>query len=178
MTGLSGSLMRQVGLTLTLTTVLLATGPIKEVRAQVQSVVGTLNCRVEGGFSFIFGSTRDLQCQYESAGGGRVQSYVGRINKYGVDIGFVRSGVILWSVIGSAAPSDGALEGTYVGVTAQVAATFGAGANALLGTNNFMLNPLSVTGLRGINVAAGIASLQLRATGEPLYEAPFPQPPR
>ena len=178
MTGLSRSLPRWAGLAFVLGTVLLTASPVHEVRAQSQSVVGTLNCRVQGGFSFIFGSTRDLQCQFESAGGERVQSYVGRINKYGVDIGFVRSGVILWSVIGSAAPSDGALEGTYVGVTAQVAATFGAGANALLGTNNFMLNPLSITGLRGINVAAGIASLELRATGEPRYEAPFPQPPR
>ena len=178
MTGLFRSLLRRAGLALVLGTVLLAASPAHEVRAQSQSVVGTLNCRVQGGFSFIFGSTRELQCQFESAGGERIQSYFGRINKYGVDIGFVRSGVILWSVIGSAAPSDGALEGNYIGATAQVAAAYGAGANALLGTNNFMLNPISITGLRGINVAAGIASLELRAAGEPRYEAPFPQPPR
>lgn len=178
MTGLSRFLMRRAGPLLVLGTVLLAAGSAHEARTQSQSVVGALNCRVQGGFSFIFGSTRELQCQFESAGGDRIQSYVGRINKYGVDIGFVRSGVILWSVIGSAAPSDGALEGTYVGASAQVSAAFGAGANALLGTNNFMLNPLSITGLRGINVAAGIASLELRAIGEPQYEAPFPQPPR
>ena len=177
MTGLSRSLIRRAGLMLVLASVLLAASPAHEVRAQSQSVVGTLNCRVQGGFSFIFGSTRELQCQFESAGGERIQSYFGRINKYGVDIGFVQSGVILWSVIGSAAPSDGALEGNYVGASAQVAATYGAGANALLGTNNFMLNPLSITGLRGINVAAGIASLELRATGEPRYEEPY-QPPR
>ena len=78
----------------------------------------------------------------------------------------------------TAAPSDGALEGSYVGASAQVAAAFGAGANALLGTNNIMLNPLSITGLRGFNVAAGISSLELRATGDFGYDAPLPQPPR
>ena len=178
MTGFSRALLRRAGLALAFGTALLAAGPVHEAQAQAQSVVGTLNCRVQGGFSFIFGSTRELQCQFESAGGDRIQGYFGRINKYGVDIGFVRSGVILWSVIGSAAPSDGALEGNYIGASAQVAAAFGAGANALLGTNNFMLNPISITGLRGVNVAAGIASLELRAAGEPRYEAPFPQPPR
>lgn len=178
MTGRTRTLMSRTGLVLALGTVLLAAGLVNEVRAQAQSAVGTLNCRVQGGFSFIFGSTRELQCQFERAGGGGIQSYIGRINKYGVDIGFVRSGVILWSVIGSAAPSDGGLEGTYIGASAQVAAAFGAGANALLGTNNFMLNPLSITGLQGFNVAAGIASMELRAIDAPQYEEPYPQPPR
>ena len=122
---------------------------------------GVLRCDVSGGVSFIVGSTRRLECVY-SPTQGPAEFYKGRINKFGVDIGFLRAGVIVWSVLSPGVNRrPGALEGTYAGVSAQVAAVRGVGANALVAANKIMLNPLSVEGLRGVNVAAGISGLRL-----------------
>ena len=48
--------------------------------------VGILTCQVEGGTGFVFGSSKDLRCHFESARG-KGERYVGAINKFGLDIG-------------------------------------------------------------------------------------------
>jgi hypothetical protein len=125
--------------------------------------VGTLSCHVSSGWGLIFGSSRSLKCAF--SGRGRIEDYDGNITRFGVDIGFQRSGVILWNVFapsGSLAP--GALAGRYGGVTAGAAVGVGLGANALVGGsgNHIGLQPLSIQGKTGLNVAAGIAGLTLR----------------
>ncbi len=127
--------------------------------------VGVLKCDVESGVSFIFGSTRDVLCRYSPTGGSEAETYVGKIEKYGVDIGYVESGVIVWAVL---APSDDmkatALAGTYVGATADVALGAGVGAKVLVGGgNSIALQPLSISGAEGVNIAAGLAALKLNA---------------
>ena len=125
---------------------------------------GMLRCTVEGNASFVFGSTRKLDCIYTPIGGGPLQRYTGTIRKYGIDVGYLRGGAMLWAVV---APSrnikPGALKGTYRGVSADVAAGIGAGANALVGgfKGSVGLQPLSVTGLKGVNVAAAVTRLDL-----------------
>ena len=95
---------------------------------------GYLKCDVEGNVSFVFGSSRDVNCTYTPDGKGRVDRYSGTIDKYGVDIGYLENGVILWGVV---APTDdvgpGALAGNYGGVTGSAAVGVGAGANVLVG---------------------------------------------
>jgi Protein of unknown function (DUF992) len=59
------------------------------------------------------------------------------------------------------ASGPGALSGNYIGASADVVAGVGAGANALVGGNKMVLNPISVSGDIGINLAAGIADLDL-----------------
>ncbi|MGE3232039.1 MAG: DUF992 domain-containing protein, partial [Hyphomicrobium sp.] len=108
---------------------------------------------------------RDISCTY-SPDGKRVDRYVGEIKKYGVDIGYQENSVMLWGVI--APTSDvgpGALAGDYAGGTAAAALGVGVGANALIGGSNdtIVLQPLSVEGIEGINVAAGIGILSLKA---------------
>jgi hypothetical protein len=126
---------------------------------------GVLTCNVSKGWGFVFGSTRDLNCTYAHADG-KVERYAGRINKYGVDIGYHNGGVIAWAVL---APTEdmahGALAGTFVGATASAAVGVGAGANVLVGGSNktISLQPLSVEGMTGVNVAAGIAGIVLKA---------------
>jgi hypothetical protein len=142
--------------------------------------VGTLSCHVSSGWGLIFGSSRSLKCAF--SGGGRVEDYDGNITRFGVDIGFQRSGVILWNVFaptGSLRP--GALAGRYGGVTAGAAVGVGLGANALVGGsgNHIGLQPLSIQGKTGLNVAAGIAGLTLRfvppkAGAEPTAEKAAP----
>ena len=57
----------------------------------------------------------------------------------------------------------GDLAGTYVGGSAAIALGLGAGANALIGGsgNSVALQPLSLEGQIGINVAAGAEGLTL-----------------
>jgi hypothetical protein len=127
---------------------------------------GYLKCDVEGNVSFIFGSSRDIHCTYTPDAKGRVDRYSGTIDKYGVDIGYRENGVMLWAVI--APTSDvgpGALAGNYGGVTGSVAAVYGVGANALIGgsKDSIVLQPVSVEGIEGLNIAAGIGILKLKA---------------
>jgi len=61
----------------------------------------------------------------------------------------------------------GDLSGSYGGVTAGAAIGIGGNANALVGgsDNSFALQPLSFEGQTGLNVAVGVASLELRDAG-------------
>jgi hypothetical protein len=127
---------------------------------------GYLRCDVAGSVSFIFGSSRNLKCSYETSGTHRVDNYTGTIKQYGIDIGYQKKGVMIWAVV---APTNdvgaGALAGDYGGITADLAAGYGVGADALFGgyKNSIALQPLSVEGIQGINIAAGIVGLTLKA---------------
>jgi len=132
--------------------------------AQAQGVqVGILACNVESGFGFIVGSSRAVDCTFSSPTGSP-QHYVGSIRKLGIDIGYLQSGVVVWSVV---APTinfaPGSLSGSYGGVTASAAVGIGAGANVLVGgsDNSIALQPVSVEGTTGLNVAAGIAEMTM-----------------
>ena len=136
------------------------------VPAQADGVkVGTLSCQVSSGWGFIFGSSKDLRC-YFSPGRAWGERYVGRVSKFGVDIGYTSGGVLVWGVF---APTSGvprgALSGDYVGATASATAGIGVGANALIGGfhRSITLQPLSVEGNSGLNVAAGIGAISLRS---------------
>ena len=128
--------------------------------------VGTLTCGVASGWGFIFGSTKDLHCVFRQNDRHAVH-YSGSIAKFGVDIGYTEGGVLVWEVV--APTSDvrpGALEGDYVGVSAGATAGVGVGANVLVGgfDKSIDLQPLSVSGNEGLNVAAGIGSITLKYT--------------
>jgi hypothetical protein len=128
--------------------------------------VGELTCGVASGWGFVFGSTKDLRCVFRQNDKKAVH-YSGSISKFGVDIGYTEGGVLVWEVV--APTSDvraGALEGDYVGVSAGATAGVGIGANVLVGgfDKSFSLQPLSVSGNKGLNVAAGIGSISLKHT--------------
>jgi di/tricarboxylate transporter len=58
----------------------------------------------------------------------------------------------------------GALEGSYAGVTAGASVGVGASANALIGgfDKSITLQPISIEGNTGLNVAAGIGAMHLK----------------
>ncbi len=124
---------------------------------------GYLTCHVAAGWGFIFGSSRKLQCAY-ALQPGYTEYYTGSITKFGADIGYLSSGVILWAVL---APTtnlgQGALAGHYGGATASAAVGVGAGANVLVGgfNSSIALQPVSIEGQNGLNVAAGVAQMTL-----------------
>jgi hypothetical protein len=132
--------------------------------AQSAVNVGTLTCNVASGFGFIFGSSKALNCTF--SGLGRAEHYLGSITKFGADIGYTSGGVIVWTVVAPvAAMVPGALSGNYGGVTASATVGVGVGANALVGgsNNTIALQPLSIEGNTGLNVAAGIGGITLSA---------------
>jgi hypothetical protein len=132
--------------------------------AQAQAVrAGVLTCNVASGFGFIFGSTKAVNCSFAPPGG-PPQHYVGSIDKFGVDIGYTQGGVLVWTVLApTTSPAPGSLAGSYGGATASATAGVGAGANLLVGGSNqtISLQPLSIEGNTGLNVAAGVAALTL-----------------
>jgi Protein of unknown function (DUF992) len=134
--------------------------------AQAQSGVrvGTLTCNVAGGWGFVFGSSKALRCVLSPGPGGRPEHYYGRINKFGVDIGYTQGGVLVWAVFApSANLAVGAVAGDYAGATASATVGVGAGANVLVGGSNhsISLQPLSIEGNTGLNVAAGVGAITL-----------------
>jgi hypothetical protein len=132
-----------------------------EQKATVRA--GYLTCHVSSGWGFIFGSSRSMKCSY-SMQPGYTEYYTGTINKFGADIGYLSSAVMIWAVL---APTtnlgQGALAGHYAGATASAAVGVGAGANVLVGgfKNSIALQPITIEGQNGLNVAAGVAELSL-----------------
>ncbi len=133
------------------------------VLAAVTVKTGMLTCHVSTGYGFVFGSSRALNCTY--AGNGRVEHYSGDISKFGVDIGYIQSGVIVWAVL---APTTnlaaGALTGDYGGVTAGGSVAVGGSVSGLIGGSNreISLQPFSIEGDKGFNLAAGIETITLK----------------
>ena len=126
--------------------------------------IGTLSCHEASGWGFVFGSSHDLRCTFYN--GDSVQQYEGSISKFGVDIGYQKAGVLVWEVIApNDRPEHGTLDGHYGGLTAGAAVGVGLDANALIGGSDrsIALQPVSIQGMTGLNVAAGIGELTLRS---------------
>jgi uncharacterized protein DUF992 len=126
---------------------------------------GTLTCNGQGSVGLILGSQEKLSCDFTSSNGAIVQRYDGTITRVGLDVGVRGKSVMIWTVLGSTSQLPGeALGGSFAGVSADVAAGIGVGANALLGGNDqsVVLQPLSVSGGTGVNIAVGVSGLTLR----------------
>ena len=133
-------------------------------QAQGTAQLGTLTCNEAAGWGFVLGSSKAIRCTFAHAGG-PPEHYTGSINKFGVDIGYTQGGVLVWAVFAPTAQvAPGALSGSYGGATGSATVGVGAGANVLIGGSNrtISLQPLSLEGNTGLNVAAGIAAMTLR----------------
>ncbi len=132
--------------------------------AQDRTKAGTLNCDISAGIGAIIASKKSVTCMFTPSARGPREVYVGSISKLGVDIGATSGGQMVWAVFAPSSRKFGALAGNYVGGTAEATVGAGLGANALVGGSNrtVTLQPLSVTGQTGLNVAAGVAELTLR----------------
>ena len=128
--------------------------------------VGTLRCHEASGWGLVFGSSHDLKCVFNTfAKGEKPTRFTGKIKKFGVDLGYQSNAVILWAVASTSEKlTPGEMVGTYVGVTAEAAWAGGLGANVLVGGSKkgYALQPVSVEGLTGANVAAGVLEVELK----------------
>lgn len=126
--------------------------------------VGTLSCDISGGIGLIITSKKDLTCMFTPSQPGPREVYVGSISKFGLDLGATAGGKMIWAVYAPTNRKFGALAGHYGGATAEATVGAGVGANVLVGGSNrtITLQPVSVQGQAGLNVAAGVAGLELR----------------
>jgi hypothetical protein len=125
---------------------------------------GTLTCDISGGIGFIIGSQKALNCSFVPALPGPPEFYSGVITKLGLDLGGTRGGVMTWGVYAPTTRAVGFLAGTYAGASAEATLGAGVGANILVGGSNHTveLQPLSVQEQTGVNIAAGVAEIELR----------------
>ncbi len=137
------------------------TGP---AQAQERVQAGSLTCVVSAGIGLIIGSQRNVSCTFTPAAPGPIEYYTGTISKLGVDIGVTTGGVMVWLVWAPTNRPVGGLAGSYAGGAAEASVVAGIGANALIGGSNrtIALQPFSVQGQVGLNIAAGVAGLELR----------------
>lgn len=126
---------------------------------------GLLSCDVSAGVGLILVQRQTLNCAFTNSSGAAPDHYLGTITDYGVALGEVAAGHLIWGVLSavSGGVPHGALAGNYGGVGAEATAGAGLGANVLVGGSGraFSLQPVSVEGQVGVNVAAGITAVTL-----------------
>jgi hypothetical protein len=128
---------------------------------------GILQCEGGQNVGFVVGSVTSLECVFQSEGH-RPEPYIATVRRIGVDLGVTEQTKFSWAVN---APDSrigrGELAGNYGGVGANASVGIGGGGNFLVGgpANSYALQPLSVQGQTGLNVAAGVASLELQPVG-------------
>ena len=134
-------------------------------QAPDRTKVGALTCDISGGIGLIIASKKSVACVFTPANASAPREvYTGAITKFGIDIGATTGGEMVWSVFAPSNRLFGALAGDYVGGSAEATVGAGLGANVLVGGSNrtVALQPISVQGQTGLNIAAGVTGLELR----------------
>lgn len=125
---------------------------------------GILQCQGGQNVGFVVGSVTSLECVFQSQGR-RPEPYVATVRRFGLDLGVTEQTQFSWAV---SAPTvrigRGELTGNYGGVGANASVGIGGGGNFLVGgpANSYALQPISVQGQTGLNVAAGVADIELQ----------------
>jgi len=125
---------------------------------------GVLTCDVSGGIGLILGSQRQVSCVYTPDLPGPQEGYIGSFTRFGLDLGITGGAVMVWAVFSGTSAGPGFLAGNYVGASGEATIAAGLGANVLVGGSNqtVALQPLSVSGQVGLNIAVGLGDLTLR----------------
>ena len=149
--------------TFTIATTLALIAPLASANATPPVRAGILQCQGGQNVGFVVGSVTSLECVFRSEGR-RPEPYIATVRRIGLDIGVTEQTQLSWAVN---APNSrlgrGELAGTYGGVGANASIGVGGGGNFLVGgpANIYVLQPISLQGQTGLNVAAGIADIQL-----------------
>jgi uncharacterized protein DUF992 len=146
-------------------TTLLASFAGANAQQPIQRVqVGILECRGGSSVGFVVGSVTNLGCVLRIEGMPE-DRYIATIHKVGLDLGITQESALAWGVYAPVARlGPGDLSGNYAGAQGSASVGVGVGGNVLVGgsDNSIALQPLSVQGQVGLNVAAGLESLELR----------------
>ena len=126
---------------------------------------GILQCQGGQNVGFVVGSVTSLECVFQSEGR-RPEPYIATVHRFGLDLGITDQTRLTWAVN---APTGrvgrGHLAGNYGGVGANASVGLGGGGNFLVGgpQNSYALQPISLQGQTGLNVAAGVANIELES---------------
>jgi hypothetical protein len=133
-------------------------------QAPDRTKAGTLTCDISAGIGLIVTSKKDLTCMFTPSQPGPREVYTGSISKFGLDIGATAGGEMIWAVYAPSTRKFGALAGRYAGASGEATVGAGVGANVLVGGSDrtVSLQPVSVQGQAGLNLAVGVAELNLR----------------
>ena len=137
---------------------------LKPADAQPRQIqVGTLACSLSSSVGLVLGSQKNVNCVFRGQPGEPEEAYTGTMTTIGLDIGVTTGGVVVWAVFADSNRYAGMLAGTYAGATAEVSVAAGLGANVLVGGSHrtVALQPLSVQGQMGLDIAGGIGALEL-----------------
>jgi uncharacterized protein DUF992 len=155
---------RPFGVLAAMAVVAAVASPVSTMAQGERVKAGTLTCDISGGIGLIITSHKDVACIFTPSQPGPREVYVGGIDKFGLDLGATAGGELVWAVYAPTTRRFGALAGQYSGASAEATVGAGLGANVLVGGSDrtVALQPLSVQGQAGLNVAAGVAELTLR----------------
>jgi len=145
--------------------------PIASANAVPAMRAGVLQCHGGQNVGFVVGSVTSLECVFQSEGR-RPEPYIATVKRIGLDLGITEQTQFSWAVNSpDGRLGYGGLAGSYGGVGANASVGVGFGGNFLVGgpANAYALQPISVQGQTGLNVAAGIAGVDLQpvAYGHP-----------
>jgi hypothetical protein len=156
--------MRKLTIVAALAVSVAAAGAALAQRPPDRIQAGTLTCDISGGIGFLIGSQKTLNCSFVPSLPGPPEFYAGVISKLGLDLGGTTGGVMVWAVYAPTSRAAGGLAGSYGGASAEATVGAGVGANILVGGSNrtVELQPLSVQGQTGLNIAAGVTGIELR----------------
>jgi Protein of unknown function (DUF992) len=130
---------------------------------QPQFRAGILQCQGGQNVGFVVGSVTSLECVFQSEGR-RPEPYLATVHRFGLDLGITDQTRLSWAVNApTGRVGHGNLAGNYGGVGANASVGIGGGGNFLVGgpQNPYALQPISVQGQTGLNVAAGVANIEL-----------------
>jgi Protein of unknown function (DUF992) len=134
-------------------------------QARLPVRAGGLTCSTGPRVGLVLGSRQDMRCVFRARGTGQQYVYTGTIRRLGVDIGVTRGGTLFWAVFArNSQIGRGTLRGNYFGASGNVAVGLSLGAKVLIGGSRrtITLQPLSVEGQIGLNLALAVANLVLR----------------
>jgi hypothetical protein len=134
-------------------------------QAQGRIRAGGLACNLAPTVGLIIGSRQRIDCTFTPSAGGPVERYSGHVNRLGIDLGVTAGGRMIWGVFARTSKlPPRTIAGTYVGASGDISLGLGGGANVLVGGSNrsIALQPLSLQGQVGVNLALGVAGMTLR----------------
>ncbi|MGH8565239.1 MAG: DUF992 domain-containing protein [Gammaproteobacteria bacterium] len=131
--------------------------------------IGTLTCKSVPGTrrSILIHSSVEVSCDYKE--GIVEEKYKGETGiALGVDLNLKQDETLAWAVFAPASDVSAgnyALAGKYTGAKASATVGVGVGANVLIGggKKSFTLQPVSLTGSKGVGVAGGVGYLYLES---------------
>jgi hypothetical protein len=138
--------------------------PIASANALPAVRAGVLQCQGGQNVGFVVGSVTSLECVFQSEGR-RPEPYIATVKRIGLDLGITEQTQFSWAVNSpDGRLGYGGLAGSYGGVGANASVGVGFGGNFLVGgpATAYALQPISVQGQTGLNVAAGIAGIELQ----------------